>query len=257
MTRRRSFTVATIAFLLLILLVPCQVFADDSPPAVRSKCSADGSGTGIQEAFHAETGKVRFLGATWNTRSRNLPRYPMTPLPEDAGRQFFATYGALFGLGDPTQELSGDTGTGSGRGRFFVRFQQVASGHPGAWRGADCSIGFQEDVLSVNDGCCPTSASIRLRGWPRRLRLRWAWLRSRKTRGSLLRPCESPARIMVLQPKAVRWSWTAGHFVGVAHGGSGRRFAAGKGVGAGRCATRRSRPPVQRDRRGHVPQNLR
>jgi Zn-dependent metalloprotease len=81
-------------------------------------------------SYHAETGKVRFIGVSPD-RSIAQPSVLGTDAsPEEAGRAFLTTYGQLFGLKDQAQELTVIREKAADRGRSFVRFQQVYQGIP-------------------------------------------------------------------------------------------------------------------------------
>ena len=109
-------------------------------------------------AYHADTGKVRFLG----TQSGHpIPRGDEVPLdasPEAAARAFLADYGALFGLSDPAselvvmpqQELDGD--------RAFVRFQQVQAAIPILGGELIVQSDAAGNIISANGEVLPASA---------------------------------------------------------------------------------------------------
>lgn len=89
---------------------------------------ASASGATPQVFRHAETGKVRFLELP--------PAHPLSaapsllaPSPEQAARAFLTSYGSLFGISAPAQELQ-LMQQETLPGRNFVRFQQHYQGVP-------------------------------------------------------------------------------------------------------------------------------
>ena len=80
-------------------------------------------------AYHAETGKVRFIGT--------VPEHPVTlpqrfiagASPDQVARAFLRNYGSLFGLQDPSRELT-LMQQQTLEGRSFVRYQQQYQGIP-------------------------------------------------------------------------------------------------------------------------------
>jgi bacillolysin len=84
----------------------------------------------LRISYHAETGKVRFIGAS-PTRPISQPTLLATGAsPEMAARGFLAVYGQLFGLRDQARELTVMKERLADRGRSFIRFQQVYQGIP-------------------------------------------------------------------------------------------------------------------------------
>jgi len=85
---------------------------------------------GVTISYHAQTGKVRFMGAA--------PGQPMAqPVAlaaggprSEAARGFLSAYGALFGLTDQAQDLVIMREAAPDAQRSFVRFQQVYQGIP-------------------------------------------------------------------------------------------------------------------------------
>ncbi|MEO7912634.1 MAG: M4 family metallopeptidase, partial [Roseiflexaceae bacterium] len=86
------------------------------------------TGGDAQIAWHAETGKARFIDAgsqqpLWQSNSLSAAT------PEQLSRAFLSTYGPLFGLSGRTRELT-LMQQQSLSGSDFVRFQQVYQGIP-------------------------------------------------------------------------------------------------------------------------------
>jgi len=76
-------------------------------------------------SYHADTGKVRFLGPP---PAEHLPRLSSTradTLPEVAARDFLSSYGRIFGLSDQSRELSLLKSRELGSGRSVVKFRQI------------------------------------------------------------------------------------------------------------------------------------
>ncbi len=77
----------------------------------------------VRISYHAETGKVRFIGADLDDPISHRAGPAASAGPEQAARAFLASYGSLFGLGDQSRELTVMRASASG-GHTFVRFQQ-------------------------------------------------------------------------------------------------------------------------------------
>ncbi len=87
----------------------------------------------LRISYHAQTGKVRFIGTTPQQPIRQS--VPLQGLMPDAttltaARTFLTTYGPLFGLEDPYRDLRVMRLQQADRGRSFVRFQQTYQGIP-------------------------------------------------------------------------------------------------------------------------------
>lgn len=83
-----------------------------------------------QIAYHAETGKVRFVGTDQQHPVAPPSLLPANASPEQTARTYLTTYSALFGIRDQARELNVmHTQTGE-HGRNLVRFQQMYRGVP-------------------------------------------------------------------------------------------------------------------------------
>jgi Zn-dependent metalloprotease len=104
----------------------------------------------VRVSYHAETGKVRFVGTT--------PEHPIAPpaqlvagaTPEQAARAFLTSYGPLFGAADQAQELRVAKVYSAGRGRSTVRFQQVYQGVPILGGELNVQLTAEQAVLAAN-----------------------------------------------------------------------------------------------------------
>jgi Zn-dependent metalloprotease len=150
----------TISLLILVLiLIPIKVLSSQAPvdlvQALRQQ--TDGS---VRISYHAETGKVRFIGTDPSHPIPQPGKIDANASPEDAARQFLATYGSLFGLSDPALELTVMRVQAADQGRSFVRFQQVYN-KPGSpaipVMGGELivQLNAMKDVLSVNGEILP------------------------------------------------------------------------------------------------------
>lgn len=87
------------------------------------------AGGPVQAERHAETGKLRFLALDARHPAPRARSLAASATPEQASRQFLATYGTLFGLRDQAQELTVMHNEALAS-RAFVRFQQTYKGVP-------------------------------------------------------------------------------------------------------------------------------
>lgn len=85
-------------------------------------------GDELHIAYHAETGYVRFIGTPPEKAIKQSATLSGSATPEDAARNFLATFGVLFGLRSPGDELQLSTQRIVKDGRSFARFQQVYQG---------------------------------------------------------------------------------------------------------------------------------
>ncbi|CAA9384187.1 MAG: Bacillolysin precursor (Neutral protease) [uncultured Rubrobacteraceae bacterium] len=76
------------------------------------------------------TGNVNLIGTTRQDAIGRPTGLPANASPVAAARAHLSEYGALFGLGDPAQELRAEETDRVGQGRSVVHFQQVHDGVP-------------------------------------------------------------------------------------------------------------------------------
>jgi len=113
------------------------------------------AGSPLRISYHRETGRVNFLGSD---RDHPIPRpasLTAEASPAEAARAFLATYGALFGLTDPADELIVMRQTEADRGRSFVRFQQVYQGIPVLGGELIVQLDGERNVVSVGGEMLP------------------------------------------------------------------------------------------------------
>src|SRR5258705_9888943 len=60
----------------------------------------------VRISYHAETGKVRFIGADQQDAIPHPASLAASANPEQAARAFLSSYGSLFGLTDSSRELT-------------------------------------------------------------------------------------------------------------------------------------------------------
>ena len=118
MRHHRAFAVVTILVLSLVFSIPGRIIADDSPPIGTADTLSQQAGGPVQVAFHAKTGKVRFIGTDLEHPIPQPAPLPPGATAETAARQFLAAYGSLFGLKDQAQGIADDGGT---NGRPWAR----------------------------------------------------------------------------------------------------------------------------------------
>src|SRR5688572_24968379 len=107
----RAFSVrfALAALLLVTSLLPYQaaVSAPPDPAAGLLQTLTNQSGGDLRVSYHLGTGMVNFLGASAAQPLHRAATTASAALSAEAGaRQFLAEYGSLFGLTDPSQELT-------------------------------------------------------------------------------------------------------------------------------------------------------
>jgi bacillolysin len=111
--------------------------------------------TGARISVHAQTGQVRFIGADPGRPISQTALLPPSASRQDAARGLLATYGSLFGLADPSQELILKNEKAADQGRAFVRFQQVYNGIPVLGGEMIVQLDGSNNLLSANGEILP------------------------------------------------------------------------------------------------------
>lgn len=93
--------------------------------ATGSRTEAQGQEDEAQVYRHAETGAVRFIGATKGDDIERPAGLAASASPEVAARSHLDRYGPLFGIEDQARELDTERVTDAGDERSAVRFQQL------------------------------------------------------------------------------------------------------------------------------------
>jgi bacillolysin len=154
--RSLHFCLAVALLLISGSFPPQALFAatpDDSLDSLRAQLDNN-----ARISYHSGTGKVRFVGTEPSRPIRQPgPTLGIVP-PEHAARNFLATYGPLFGLSDPAQELVVTREKTADAARQFVRFQQVYQNIPVFGGEMVVQVNAQNDVLSVNGEILPALA---------------------------------------------------------------------------------------------------
>ena len=157
-------TAITALFLVVSLILPAQAGPPEQgpppgPPGLTDEVLVgqlqQETGGKVRISYHAETGKVRFIGTS--------PDHPITQpavlaadaSPEMAARGFLIAYGQLFGLTDQAQELTVICCKPADRGRSFVRFQQIYQGIPVLGGELVVQTDAAQNVLSANGEVLP------------------------------------------------------------------------------------------------------
>ena len=110
------------------------------------------TGGAMTVAYHAHTGKVRFLStATGFPQAASGGKDA-----EAAARQFLAAYGGLFGLTDQAQELAVERKQEMQAGHVFLRFQQQEQGIPVMAGELIVQLDGNQAVISVNGEILPS-----------------------------------------------------------------------------------------------------
>ncbi len=134
--RAQRLLVAALVALVASLTATVPAEAQVPPPVGRAdeaqlaqKLEADGAADAAR-ALHADTGKVRFVGATPDHPIRRKPGVTPGDPPERAARAFLADYGPLFGVADQARDLRLMGTTAGQRGQASTRFRQTHRGVP-------------------------------------------------------------------------------------------------------------------------------
>jgi len=157
----RGVRIASLVLLLILLLSTVSSSAFSNPysqepplPALIEHLQRQTEGK-VRISYHAQTGKVRFIGTD---PAHPIPR-PATlapqATPEQAARHFLSTYGRLFGLTDQANELTVMRTKLADRGRSFVRFQQVYHSVPVMGGELIVQVDASKNVVSANGELLP------------------------------------------------------------------------------------------------------
>ncbi len=113
------------------------------------------TGGQVRISYHAGTGKVRFIGTDLERPIARPVGVAAEATPEQAARQFLASYGQLFGLRDPAEELAVMRERAADQGRSFVRFQQTHRGIPVLGGELIVQMDEAKNVISANGEVLP------------------------------------------------------------------------------------------------------
>ncbi|HEY1013112.1 MAG TPA: hypothetical protein VGE07_10445, partial [Herpetosiphonaceae bacterium] len=111
-----------------------------------------------QVAYHAETGRVRFIGTDLAHPIAPDQAFATSATAEQAARAYAAEYGALFGLRNPAAELRVRSDQASRDGRSFVRFQQLHQGVPVLGGELIVQTDANRNLISMNGEVLPSFA---------------------------------------------------------------------------------------------------
>jgi len=117
-------SISLLILVIILILIPIKVLSS-TPPADLVQTLQQQTEGSVSISYHAETGKVRFIGTDPSHPIPQPGKINSNATPEEAARQFLVTYGSLFGLSDPNQELTVIGVQATDQGNSFVRFQQV------------------------------------------------------------------------------------------------------------------------------------
>src|SRR5262245_45780754 len=143
-------------FLLLMSLIPAQqTFSAPGDPLDLFQSLRQQTDNQVRIANHKATGKVRFIGTDLAHPIHQSAALPASASREDAARGFLSTYGALFGLTSPKQELTVKRQTTPDKQRTFVRFQQVHKSVPVFGGELVVQLDGANNVISANGEVLP------------------------------------------------------------------------------------------------------
>jgi Zn-dependent metalloprotease len=109
----------------------------------------------VRIAYHADTGKVSFIGADLASPISQPTLLPRGANPVEAARGFLSKYGQLFGLTDPANELNLMRERSLKDGRAFVRFQQHYQGIPILAGELIVQTNVNRNIISANGEILP------------------------------------------------------------------------------------------------------
>ncbi len=112
----------------------------------------------MRVAYHAATGKLRFVGTDLEHPVPRPEGVAPAATPEQAARAFLSEYGVLFGLEDQARDLRVLRLQDADRGRSFVRFQQLKSGIPVLGGELIVQVDAERNVVSVSGEVLPDAA---------------------------------------------------------------------------------------------------
>lgn len=153
---RRTLWLVVSLSLALTAFAPLQ--AEVPPPGAAGREVTDPmqqlAQVGARVSYHAQTGRVRFIGAG---PEGPISVHGLTPAagPEQAARAFLGVYGELYGLADPAQELVVARTKVSDQGQSLVRFQQVYAGLPVFGGELVVHMDKNNNILSANGEILP------------------------------------------------------------------------------------------------------
>ncbi|OGP70535.1 MAG: hypothetical protein A2W09_03885, partial [Deltaproteobacteria bacterium RBG_16_50_11] len=142
--------------LFITILVTSAWGASTSDPLINELTKS--SGSNIYAGYHSGTGKLRFLRTEQGTAIPQPFAIPRDATPELAARSFLNKYGRLFGITDPSKELTVKRERIADRGRSFIRFQQMNQGLPVIGAEVIVQMDSKKNVLSVNGEISPAPA---------------------------------------------------------------------------------------------------
>ncbi len=154
MKARKALRILVVLLFLASLFTVKALSSPSSPPDL-AQALRQGTGGRVRISYHSETGKVRFIGTDQAHPIARPAQLAGDAPPEVAARNFLATYGALFGLSDPAQELSVMRARTLDAGGSMVRFQQVYQGIPVMGGELIVNMDAARNVLSANGEVLP------------------------------------------------------------------------------------------------------
>ena len=125
-----------------------------SEAALLSQLQQDSDNT-VRISYHSETGRVRFVGAAPGKRIAQPASLTENAVPEAAARGFVNTYGSLFGITNPDDNLTLMKERLGENGRTAVRFQQTYQGIPVIGGELIVQLDKNQDVLAASGEILP------------------------------------------------------------------------------------------------------
>ncbi len=157
---RRSATVLAVAGLTVLGLAVGAAGASASTFTAQDRAALDRlERVAATVAFHAKTGKVRFVGTTAGRPIARPAGFGPGASPVAVARAFLAPHARLFGLSDQARDLRVARVQEAPAGRAVVRFQQTHGGVPVLAGDLVVNLDAQRNVLSVGG---ETSPALRL-----------------------------------------------------------------------------------------------
>ncbi len=125
---------------------------NDTSPTTRNALA----GAGVFSSYHAETGRLRFLGSSARKPIARPTGISASSSPAAAARAFLAEQGGAFGIRNQAQELEVESAREGRAGNSFVRFQQTFEGVPVVGGELVVNLDPEKNVISASGEVVPS-----------------------------------------------------------------------------------------------------
>ncbi len=152
--KTRKYLYLLAALLFLGALYPIKVLSSAHAPDLAETLRKE-TGGAARISYHAETGKVRFIGTDLDHAIPQPERLASDATFEVAALTFLGEYGSLFGLASPVDELRLMKSNELDGGHSMARFQQMYQGIPVVGGELIVNMDAAKNVLSANGEILP------------------------------------------------------------------------------------------------------